>query len=188
MNEREKARLFNLAVINIMVILFAGFLHMLLLSPQRDAAAALEPVKKELGEKKDAAAKEAALFKSAREKFKDEVLELKEHFRKNFAEKNVERLQGELTVLSHELKNQFFNMEFSLKKIYFIEALEVKASFKSADMKKFLDFIERARARFYLASKVISLNEFGGDAADISFDFYIPFNAFKIRNMFEGNL
>ncbi len=188
MNEREKARLFNLAVINIMVILFAGFLHMLLLSPQRDAAAALEPAKKELAEKRDAAAKEAAAFKNARDKFKNEVLELKEHFRKNFAEKNVERLQGELTVLSHELKNRFFNMEFSLKKIYFIEALEVKASFKAAGVNKFLDFIESARARFYLASKVISLNEFGGDAADISFEFYIPFNAFKIRNMFEGNL
>jgi hypothetical protein len=188
LNEREKARLFNLAVINIMVILFAGFLHMLLLSPQRDAVAALGPVKKELGEKKDAAAKEAAEFKKAREKFKDEVLELKEHFRKNFAEKNVERVQNELTVMSHELKNRFFNVEFNLKKIYFIEALEVKASFKAADPKKFLDFIERARARFYLASKTISMNEFGGDASDISFDFYIPFNAFKIRNMFEGNL
>lgn len=188
MNEREKARLFNLAVINAMLVIFAGFLHMLLLSPQSGAVAALAPALKEASEKKAAAAKEAAEFRRAKLNFKNEVEDLKRHFRKNFAEKDIERIQGELSAMADGMSDIFYNMEFSLKKIYFVEVLEVKASFKNARPADFLDFIDRARARFYLAPLALAVNSIGAASADISFDFYIPFNAFRVRSLIEGNL
>ena len=186
MNEREKSKLFNIAVINIMALLFAGFLHILLLSPQKDAVAALDKPIAELVEKRDALAKEAAAFNSDKLNFRAGLLALKEYFKINFASAGVELIQSDLTLIAKDIKNRYLNMEFALKKIYFVETLDARANFKAVAMKDFLDFIDGARSKYFIATKMITLDRLDEKELDISFDFYIPFNEFKIRNLIEG--
>lgn len=186
MNEREKSKLFNIAVINVMALLFAGFLHILLLSPQKDAVAALDKPIADLVEKRDALAKEAAAFNSDKLGFTSGLLALKEYFKTNFASAGVELIQSDLTLIAKDIKNRYLNMEFALKKIYFVETLDVRANFKSVAMKDFIDFIDGARSKYFIAAKMITLDRLDEKELDISFDFYIPFNDFKIRKLIEG--
>jgi len=186
LNEREKSKLFSIAVINIMALLFAGFLHILLLSPQKDAVAALDKPIAELVEKRDALAKEAAAFNSDKFNFSASLLALKEYFKINFASASVEVIQSDLTLIAKDVKNRYLNMEFALKKIYFVETLDVRANFKAVGMNDFLNFIDGARSKYFVAVKMITLDRLDEKELDISFDFYIPFNEFKIRNLIEG--
>ncbi|HOD41657.1 MAG TPA: hypothetical protein PKW98_06725 [Candidatus Wallbacteria bacterium] len=187
MNEKERSRLFNIAIISSMALIFAGFLHVLTVSPQ-GSAAALMPLISELEEKNALAAKSCAALRKEKDDFKSGALYFKNYFKSSFAAKDVELIQGLIATLAKETGCEHFSAEYSLKKIYFIEALEVKAGFRSVAASAFLNFIESARAKFHLAPKMISMNELDEKKADIAFDFYIPFSAFKIRDLIEGNL
>lgn len=187
MNEKERARLFNIAIMSAMALIFVGFLHVLTVSPQ-GSADALSPLIKELEEKNAAADKSCAELRKEKDDFKSGALYLKNYFKKSFAAKDIELIQGLVATLAKETGCEHFSAEYSFKKIYFIEALEVKAGFRSVSAEGFLSFIENVRAKFHLAPKMISMNELNEKKADIAFDFYIPFSAFKIRDLIEGNL
>ncbi len=187
MNEREKAKLFNIMVISVMAFIAAGFLHLLILSPQKESFAALQASRDLITTEKNTAAKKAAEFKSDKEKFCDELSALKKIFKNNFAVRDIEGIQSGLTQFAKELNILYFNMDFSLKTIYFAETLDIKSGFKTCNAGSFFDFIARARSKYYIAVKTIIFNKLNGPDADISFDFYIPFNNFKIKSLIDEN-
>jgi hypothetical protein len=169
-----------------MALLLAGFLHMLLLSPLEGSVAALDKPLGELSAKKEALAKEAAAFNSDKQNLRSGLLALKDYFKVNFASAAVELIQSDLALLAGGVKNRHLNMEFALKKIYFVETLDIRANLKAAGIKDLLDFIEGARCKYFMASKMITLDRLDEKEVDISYDFYIPFNKFKIRSLIEG--
>ena len=186
MSEREKSKLFNIAVINIMALLFAGLLHMLLLSPLEGSVAALDKPLQELSAKKETLARDAAAFNRDKQAFRSGLLSLKEYFKANFASDDIELIQSELTLIAGGVKNSHLDMEFALKKNYFVETLDIRANLKAAGIKDLLKFIDGTRGKYFMASKMITFDRLDDKQIDISYDFYIPFNKFKIRSLFEG--
>ncbi|HOT77387.1 MAG TPA: hypothetical protein PK467_16490, partial [Candidatus Wallbacteria bacterium] len=108
MNEKERARLFNIAIMSAMALIFVGFLHVLIVSPQ-GSADALSPLIKELEEKNAAADKSCAELRKEKDDFKSGALYLKNYFKKSFAAKNIELIQGLVATLAKETGCEHFS-------------------------------------------------------------------------------
>ena|GEM_PF-3678962 len=186
MSEREKSRLFSIAVLCTVAFVFFGFVHLVLITPERNGVDALNALVKQLEERSGETNSRALELRKKKETLKNDVLSVKSYFTKNVTHKSLESIQASLSAASAVISEGDFGFECDVKKIYFTESLDVKASFQNISLKSFFDYIAKARSEFLISPANITIGELKRGPVNIGFDFSIAFGSFNLKKFVES--
>ena len=187
MSEKEIARIKYLIIINALLVIMTGFIHLIFVSPAVREGATLNSLLSSLEEKEAEGAKKFVEYKKEKDGFRDDLESMARVFSNNFTSAGVELVQNGFNLAaSATSENALFEVDFETRKIALAEILGVRMFFKSIRPSAFFGIVKKIRGSFYVVSESIAADVLGTDETSIKYDFYIPSNNLKIGS-FQAN-
>ena len=187
MSEKEIARIKYLVIINSLLVIMIGFIHLLFLAPAVKEGATLNSLLTSTREKEAEAAKKYVEYKKEKDGFKGDIESMARVFSSNFTSASVELIQNGF---NHEAlstnETAIFDVDFEARKIALAETLGVRMFFKSIRPSAFFGLVKKIRGSFYVVSEDIVADVLETSETSIKYDFYIPVNDLKIGS-FQAN-
>lgn len=187
MSEKEIARIKYLVIINALLVILTGFIHLIFVSPSVKEGATLNSLLSSLKEKETEGAKKYVEYKKEKDGFREDLESMARIFSNNFTSAGVELVQnGFNQTASATNENALYEVDFESRKIALAEAIGVRMFFKSIRPSVFFGIVKKIRGSFYVVSENITADALGTDETSIKYDFYIPSNNLKIGS-FQAN-
>ncbi len=181
MSEKEIARIKYLVIINSLLVIMTGFLHLMFVSPAVKESVALNSLLTTQQEKETEGAKKIAEFKKEKDGFRDDLAFMARAFSSNFTTRSVELIQnGFNQAASGTGENYIFEADFETRKIALAETLGVRMSLRAVRPSVFFGLVKKIRGSFYTVSENIAAGSLDTFETSIEYDFYIPSNNLKI--------
>jgi len=178
MSEREKNLMIYVVIVNCLILIALGFIHLLFLSPLCKETLSLDSNLKTLEEKEKAVAKDLAAHLRDKESVKKQFDGLLAFANDNFCTLSVEIIQRSIaSAMSDALPALPAITGFSMRNMSGLRTVFVSADFSKAKAKDVFAFFKAVSKKHFAVSDSLTISELKSDEVSVRYDFYVPFAA-----------